>query len=304
MENNILYNNDLVVEASPELVPTIRIAPLDISKMRAGKQSCNLHIALQTNKSISLHKKARNAIEAAITDLGLQKDDVITILTTTGNYYVSGCVTKVIETICQWNREVTSSTKAILVIHEFGYPYKGLKLLKEKYKLPIIEDCAYAFFTEDKDIGKVGDYVICSLTKAFNMQMGGLILSSKEIPDGISQLEEAYIVSHLSNELKQRKTIIEKRLLNYHYLCAALKPIGIEPFFEEKEGIVPGVFLFRWKNNIDYPDLKQYMQRNGIESSVFYNENAFYIPVHQNLSRRELDYMVNLLKYYNDTQIK
>ena len=303
MGNNILYN-DVVVEASPELVPTIRIAPLDLSQMMADEQECNLQIALHTDKYISLYKKARNAISAAITDLGLQRDDVVTILTTSGNYYVSGCVTKAIETKCQWNREVTSNTKAILVIHEFGYPYKGLKLLKEKYKLPIIEDCAYAFFTRDEEIGTVGDYVIYSLTKAFNMQMGGLMLSSKEMPDEISQSEKEYIVSHLLYEIRQRNLIVEKRLLNYHYLCAALKSIGIEPFFREKEGIVPGVFLFRWKEDIDFQELKLYMQRNGVECSVFYTEPAFYIPIHQNLSRGELDYMINLLKYYYETQVK
>lgn len=103
-----------------------------------------------------------------------------------------------------------------------------------------------------------------------------------------------------TNEYNAHEVIIEKRLWNYNYLKEQLMPIGISPFFDLEEGVVPGVFLFSWRDDIDYPKLKEFMQRNGVESSVFYGKNAYFIPMHHNLAKNELDYMIDLLRYYNE----
>ena len=58
------------------------------------------------------------------------------------------------------------------------------------------------------------------------------------------------------------------------------------------------------REDIDYPTLKELMQRNGVESSVFYGKNAFFVPVHQNLTKEDLDYMIKLLNYYSENEIK
>lgn len=59
-------------------------------------------------------------------------------------------------------------------------------------------------------------------------------------------------------------------------------------FFEASVNEVPGAFVFR-APGIDLDGFKIFMQSNGIESSVFYGEQAFYIPVHQHLSREDMD---------------
>lgn len=300
--SNIVYGNN-VIDACVELVPAIRIAPLDISAISMCHEGYAMPKGFGDGRYVSLHTKARYAIVSALEELELQKDDVVTILTTSGNLYVSGCVTKAIETICRWNREVAIDTKAILVIHEFGYPYKRLSELS-KYGLPIIEDCAYAYFTKEEEMGTIGDYVIYSLTKSFNMQIGGVMVSKNKVRDRVSLEEKAYILSHWLEGYRDNGDIIHKRLDNYSYLAQELESLGIRPFFDWAEGIVPGVFIFHWRDDINYPELKEYMQRNGIESSVFYGESAFYIPLHQNLSKRELDYMIALLTYYYETKVK
>lgn len=298
---NILFNN-IVVDPASELVPHIMISPYGLHCENCEEKGIQTELHLNTKIYVSFHTKCREALFVALQDLHLQCDDIVTILTTSGNFYVSGCVTKTIETICRWNREISEKTKAVLVIHEFGYAYQGMAELR-KYGLPIIEDCAHSYFTTDAHIGEIGDYVIYSLPKAFDMQMGAIMYSRLEIKDTVSKEYKEYIIQKLSEGEYKREKWITKRRNNYDYLSDSLSSIGIIPFFEMNEKTVPGVFLFKWRDDIDYPDLKEFMQRNGVESSVFYGQKAFFIPVHQNLTKAELDYMINLLTYYNKTKV-
>lgn len=298
---NVLFRNSLIGPA-PELVPHIAISPFILQNEGFDTRVEDIKAPHVPNRCTSIHIKCREALYIALCDLHLQKDDIVTILTTSGNFYVSGCVTKTIETLCRWNREITKETKAILIIHEFGYAYQGMEELK-KYELPIIEDCAHSYFTTDAHIGEVGDYVIYSLPKAFNMQMGAIMYSKHEIDDTVSKDYKEYILQKLFEGENMKDEQIAKRKNNYNYLCNSLSPIGIVPFFEMNKMTVPGVFLFRWLDDIDYHDLKEFMQQSGVESSVFYGQKAFFIPVHQNLRKAELDYMISLLTYYYETKV-
>ena len=151
-------------------------------------------------------------------------------------------------------------------------------------------------------MGQIGDYVIYSLPKSFNMQIGGLLYSKSLISDSVTSEQRAYIDNHLNSYLSYIELYRSKRLKNFVYLKEKLNDIDIVPYFSDNNNI-PGVFLFSWRDDVDYPDLKKFMQQNGVESSVFYGENAFFIPIHQNLSDKELDYMINLLKYYYEFNV-
>jgi dTDP-4-amino-4,6-dideoxygalactose transaminase len=133
------------------------------------------------NQNFTYTLTGRLAIQKSLQHYNLQPNDVVTILTTSNNFYISGCVTAEIEKFCKWNREISDKTKLIFVNHEFGVPYENLEELK-KYKLPIIEDCAHSFFSEDdkSEIGKVGDFAIYSFPKIFPIQIGGLLVSNIE----------------------------------------------------------------------------------------------------------------------------
>ncbi|RXM40023.1 hypothetical protein BOQ62_08170 [Chryseobacterium sp. CH21] len=51
-------------------------------------------------------------------------------------------------------------------------------------------------------------------------------------------------------------------------------------------------------NGCNLSELKIFLQQNGIECSIFYGKDAFFIPVHQNLGIFEMDYIVNLIEYF------
>ena len=66
----------------------------------------------------------REAIHLALEQYQLQPTDLVTILTTSENFYISSCVTKTIEIFCQWNREILPETKIIFVNHEFASEWR------------------------------------------------------------------------------------------------------------------------------------------------------------------------------------
>ncbi len=261
------------------------------------------------NKDFIYTINGRKAINIALSYYVLKKDDVVTILTTSGNFYISGCVTKEIEKFCRWSREIVDETRVILVNHEFGYPYKNLRTLK-KYDLPIIEDCAHSFFSYDKnnDIGNVGEFVIYSFPKMFPLQIGGLLVSNIsgriETEDKLHSKELRHIKNVLSTQIGQKEEIILDRINNYKYLRNRFKLLGLSERFKLDEGIIPGVFMFKTDDKeIDLPKLKQYFYAHGVQCSVFYGENAFFIPVHQALCEQDMDYFSEvLISFLNNSE--
>ena len=298
MENNIYYEG-IFIETSPVLRPSIRIAPMTNDNLvapRDGDVSKSMDYLSNRFGQYVLSTKGKRAISEVLEYYQLKSDDIVTILTTSNNLYISGCVTREIEKFCKWNREVCDKTKVIFFNHEFGYPGRNMKEIAQ-YGLPIIEDCAHSFFDEDQQIGRYSDFVIYSLPKAFPMQVGAVIKTKKEMSCKVDALVQDNILKNFSFHINDIEQIKQKRKNNCKILLEGLKDLGVGSFFDDEKA-TPAVFLFRWKNNLNYPDLKDFLQSNGVECSVFYGKPAFYIPCHQNLSSIELEYMVKLIRYW------
>jgi dTDP-4-amino-4,6-dideoxygalactose transaminase len=172
-----------VINPDPYLIPAYRISPFKTDNISFNHRLPNDNIIdeyfcqrFNGNKFIYT-VNGRSALQLALMQYNLQKEDIVTIFTTSGNNYISKCVTNEIEKICKWSRSIEVNTRIIIVNHEFGYPYKELEELK-RYRLPIIEDCAFSFFSIDKKsiIGSIGDFTIFSFPKIFPIQIGGLLV--------------------------------------------------------------------------------------------------------------------------------
>ena len=300
-----------VINPDPYSLPCYRIGPFqtkDLSINHYLKDSDLIDEYFNSrfsDKDYIYTINGREAIHYALTYYQLKRDDVVTVLTTSNNFYISGCVTNEIEKYCRWSREILPDTKLIFVNHEFGYPFKNLKELKNKYNLPIIEDCAGSFFSEDdkNEIGNVGDFVIYSFPKMFPLQIGGLLVSN--ISDGISKDKElqGLTLRHIKNVLSKYITvkdqIIKVRLSNYKYLRSRFSELNLPERFDLKAGVIPGVFMFKTKDHkIELPELKKFYYSHGVQCSVFYGEEAFFIPVHQSLSEADLDYFFEICKTF------
>lgn len=233
-----------------------------------------------------------HGIAVALNLLDLGPDDCVTIFTSTGNSYISGCVTREIEKICRWSRAMTAATKVIFVNHEFGFAFPDVRSLKA-HGLPIIEDCCYAFAsdTPENGIGQVGDFVIYSFAKYFSIQFGGLIVSRHHRFDNLIDAEsKEYLQTVLSHYLPQIEPIGAQRIANHAALTKLFDPLGFTPRFSIKDGEVPGVYMFQAPDNVDLPGLKTYLWAKGIQCSVFYGEQAFFLPLHQGLGKTDFGY--------------
>jgi hypothetical protein len=299
-----------VLNPDPYLLPSYRISPFSTSDITFNNNLPNDNsIEDYLNERFKGHEyyytiNGRSALNLALSSYHLQKDDNVAILTTSGNSYISNCVTTEIEKFCKWSLQIDAGTKLILVNHEFGFPFKGLQELKKK-GIPIIEDCAHSFFSKDKDneIGNIGDFVIYSFPKIFPLQIGGLLLSniSGRIEDHRQIGNEflRHIKNVLSHHIKLKEKIISERINNYFLLKNKFESLGFAERFHLANGIVPGVFMFRTEGHkIDLPRLRKYFWDHGIQCSVFYGEDAFYIPVHQVLTEQDLGYFYEVMKSF------
>lgn len=294
-----------VLNPDPYLLPSYRIGPFQTKDIQFNNQlpESNAIDAYFSNRfkerSFTYVADGRSAINIALQQYKLQPEDVVTILTSSGNFYISSCVTKEIEKFCSWSREITGNTRIIFVNHEFGYPYNQIDSLKQ-YKLPIIEDCCHSFFSTDEGnaIGTTGDFAIYSFPKIFPLQIGGLLTSIQPVKNTapLDDLKLQYIKNVLSHYILLENDIIEKRIANYNYLKNSLDKNSFDERFILNKGIVPGVFMFSVKNNsIHLPALKEHLYAHGIQCSIFYGEVSFFIPVHQQLSDADLDYFTAVI---------
>ena len=250
----------------------------------------------------------REAIKIALEKYQLDKNDLVTILTTSENFYISSCVTLEIDAVCKWNREILPETKLIFVNHEFGYPHPDMERLVQ-LGLPIIEDCCTTFFSQNEaeKVGKYGDFTVYSLPKFFPIQIGGIVVSNKRELNAKSQIlkenEIQYIKNVLSFNLKKQSEIIKNRKENFNYGLSLFTQLGFTERFLKNDKIVPSTMLLNNNGIIkDLNALKLYLSKNGIQSSVFYGEDAFFIPNHQSLSTIEIDFLFEIISFFIKNQ--
>lgn len=284
------------------LAPSYRIGPFISADVGRNSKMLADDFAVQYfNSRFGQHKwqytfNGREAICLALKSYELQANDLVTILTTSQNFYISSCVTKEIESFCQWNREIVPETKLIFVNHEFGYPYPNMEQLVAT-GLPIIEDCCTTFFSQDDSgtLGQYGDFSVYSFPKLIPMQIGGLLVSNKnrafEHGSLVTDTEKQHIENVVSFYLRQEKSILEIRASHYDYAVRLFSTLGLTPRFEKNEKSIPSVLLLNNHGIIrDLDQLKVFLYEHGIQNSVFYGEDAFFIPIHQNISSEDIQY--------------
>jgi dTDP-4-amino-4,6-dideoxygalactose transaminase len=192
-------------------------------------------------------------------------------------------------------------TKALFVNHEFGFPYESLRALRER-GLPIIEDAAHSFASDntEKSVSAVGDFTIYSFPKFFPVQVGGLLVfgDRHQVRETVAPEVKRYAQKVLSFHLKELPAVCRRRQQNYRLLTQRFESIGCAPRFPLTSQTVPGVFMFTVQSGVDLGALKAFMWSHGVESSVFYGEQAFFVPVHSRLGSDDLDFFFEVAREF------
>lgn len=259
-------------------------------------------------KTFTILPRAIYAIKALLIHLDLKPTDNVAIYKTfNDNDFISTCVTGTIESRCKWGRKINAKTKAVMVIHEYGYPYKDLIKLKAECKkrgIPLIENCAWAYGSkvDGKEIGTVGDYAIYSLSKflpiAYGAVLKGLAISDEQNWDDFKMLDyfkreivTRQLIEHMPKLAEQQA----QRVKNWHALEKLFGLSGYPPLTKLEDNVYPTVFPIKVDS---YQAMFEKYGAYGVETGRYYHEEALLLPIHQALDTPQMEYIYAIYHGY------
>ena len=305
------FYNQFVINPEKFRIPQYYISPFSTDCIATNYKI--LQSGLFVNHDLLAHyfgnficfESGKSALYHALSHYQLSENDEVYIITTSGNHYISGCVTGEIEKFCKWSRQLSEKTKVVLINHEFGKVYREMDTVL-KLNLPLIEDMAMSLFSTDdnRQTGNYGDFTIYSLPKFFPMQWGGILKINT--PD--YQVKQVELNVDLSTGLQKlltfyltdAETIKNIRKNNNKLFQDHLSQFDFKSRFDYDNNETPSVYMCLTPDFVNLEGLKIFLQQNGVEASVFYGENAFFVPVHQNLKEEDIMFITLLIKFYCD----
>ncbi len=253
-------------------------------------------------KKVLITSGARRALYLALEQYHKDHSSSLSvkIQTTSDNFYISSCVTKTIEIKNKWHRDVAEPEDVLVANHEFGYPDN--RLLEENTDAEyLIEDCAFAFnskFSNNSRCGSIGKYALMSFSKFFPVQIGGCLISGQELHND----EDAEMIRYVENVVGYYFSKIEEwtevRKARKEYFNQVFTQLGCSPFYENYNGSVPGVYLFRLPKGVDKQKLKEFYWERGIQCSAFYGQEAFFLPLNQFTTTSHIDFFGDIFQSY------
>lgn len=295
-----------LVTIDPFLRPIIHMAPFEGKLHPAEPASVTDEQGLLRNLSAALTGRempsmltvnCREAINRALAATVRSRDDVVAVIAPSGCGYVSACVTTEIEKFCTWRYGAVDNASIVFLIHEFG----RFAVLPDIYRgraIPVIEDCAYAAVDRafSPIYGQQGDYVVYSMSKAFPVQFGGVLLSravpeQSHAPSSLSAQGRACLLAALAGHAPRLAEYNAARQRVYRDMAQTARACGLAEAWPASGSELAQSFLVSLGGDIDAAAMKSYLNAQGIESSVFYGGGAYFLPCHQSIGAAEIAYM-------------
>jgi hypothetical protein len=247
-------------------------------------------------REYTITDSGREALSIIIREMDVSPSDEIFVTTTFGTFYVSSCVSSEIFNFCKPSKVLSEKTRGIFVIHENGMPHKGImkyRKIASDRGIPLIEDCAHSIgsFYRGLRLGFFSDYTIYSLPKIFPLEEGGLLVGTI----GCGTIAGENLTTETKKELPYLLYNIPQyaslRRRNYSYLAKKLSKHGLKPHYSIGKNVSP----FYFPLNIQDPTYaKTVFAEHSIETAVWWGREVLWLPVHQYLTREELDIICNV----------
>ncbi len=288
--------NNYYINPDPYYTPKISIGPFSLKNIKSAPKQADLKVLKHLGENLVFTSSGKHAIRLALEHLSAKKTNVVGIVTTSGNSYVSKCVTETISEYCDWKMfDKSGKVDFLFVIHEFGALYSkesmdDLRILN----IPIVNDFAYSFLSlfMSRRTDFASEINLTSLPKSFDINYGGIIHLPKSKIEYVDQELKKSILEIVSMEFNTDaiQENITSRKQNREFYKKVLSGYGYKIVWDEEE-ICPGVCMMTPLRSTNLQELKIFLQRNGIECSVFYGEDILFVPVHHFMTQRELEYV-------------
>lgn len=266
----------------------IKIYPLDSITKNSPIFERTKNFSLQENyKFLYYTINAKAAIQAICRKYCLKRTDEVAIFTTTDMPYVSTCVSATLFNYSKISRVLSSKTKLIYVIHEFGAVHESIDQLKKisvSRGIPLIEDCAHSPISNlaGRSVGFWGDYCIYSLSKHIPVKSAGVVCSKTELKFSNEELFDPFKIKDLKNLIELIPEISKRRSYVFENI---LKSFGDHIFLPyTSTGAVPYFAILKSKN----ADVCQHeLTELGYELGRTYNKSWICIPTQPFASMEE-----------------
>ena len=212
----------------------------------------------------------------------------IDIRTASGNSYVSSCVSNVVKNIAEYSiNGYSPEADVVLIIHEFGY-LAPERVFQNPQSALLIEDYAYsmATFLSESYPRPKSNFRIFSFSKFLPFQSGGAIGSDTKMP--FLEMIDSIFLSEIQIKKWAKK---QKRNLNYLSKKIILSK-GV--FFESYFGVPEVAVLKTNLNPSQMNKFKALLNNAGIESTIYFGNNAIIIPCGFSLTEEQLVYIIEV----------
>lgn len=304
-----------IILKKPHNVPVIRLTPF---RGFENKREINVPVDLPLSfkDCVTFFPRASYALYGCLKYLDLNQDDTVLIVKTFGSKLISGCVTKQIERVCKWklyghDEFLDKDVKAVLIINEFGLIMKQFNDVVKKFKdlnIPVIEDSAW-MIGRDRLRNSLADFTIYSCQKTLGINYGG-ILHGVDLDDdfmwSIGCLDTFKRTKFFNEEDFSLSTVnINKRINLWRYYDSLVRGDCMTPdnCYDyagaiERGEWMPTVYLQRFKDDAEADAIVERLEDFGIEAGRYWGEPIVYLPIHQNMTEAEVEYMFAVVRGY------
>jgi len=237
-----------------------------------------------------LFSTARAALSAAVVAMTQRGDTLPFVETTSKSEYLSGCIPQVLGRV---SRSMPEQSEVAIFVSDFGFktdrPMEQFQIYDDAWSLDL--NFAEVF------LERAGRAYISSLPKVFGLPFGGLAMLSEdiEVESDLSKSQEATLRMLLKDKIPQLEEIRSRRRANLTYLEKKIRPWELQ--FNLKSTDMPGAAVVKPNFSFNEKDFRRRVNAHGVRSTSFFGNQAVLIPVHQGLSRLDLDYLLDVTRH-------
>ena len=253
----------------PYYTPKISISPFSLKNIYSAPKQADLNVLKHLGENLVFTSSGKHAIRLALKHLSAKRTNIVGIVTTSGNSYVSKCVTETISEYCDWKMfDRSGKVDFLFVIHEFGALHSKESMDELRIlNIPIVNDFAYSFLSlfMSRREDFASEINLTSLPKSFDINYGGIIHLPKSKIKCVDQELKKSILEMVSMEFDADaiQGNITSRKQNREYYKTVLPGYGYKVVWDEEE-ICPGVGMIAPLRSTNLQKLKNFLQRNGI----------------------------------------